>query len=486
MHLLLRDRRNTIGRQADPGIARRERAGKGSTSSLASSTASGGASVEQASIGQLAGYRRILLLQGPNGPFFAGLRDQLEQYGSCVWKINFNGGDDLFYHTGNILRFRDKMGGWEDFLLAFLARERIEAIVVFGDCRRPHRIAARVARKKGIAFWVFEEGYVRPDYITLEAGGVNADSPLGSLSLDQIPDIAKPPRHLAFHHTFRKMAWYSFLYFAAGLAGACRYPQYRHHKPFGLRELSCWLRAGYRRPLYLHREKGTIKRLLSHDHPPFFLVALQVHNDSQIRMHSPWRRVEDFIEWTMFSFSRYAPAGSMLVIKHHPMDRGHTDYTRMISACARRLGVASRVAYVHDAHLPSLLQRCKGLVTVNSTVGLQALFHSVPVIVLGRSFYAKEGVTFLGSLDEFWSSGVPLDKAASTRLRNYVIRASQINASFYAKAGSADIGYAAHRLKTLGMRLACIASLVILDVLDGTPFDISGKLRWTLAIFGVG
>ncbi|MGK9789039.1 capsular biosynthesis protein, partial [Salmonella enterica subsp. enterica] len=94
-----------------------------------------------------------------------------------------------------------------------LEQLRIDAIVVFGSARRHHRIAARLAKSMGIAFWVFEEGYVRPKYITLERDGVNADSPLVALDLRDIPSVQATPRRRSFKHPFAKMAWYSFCYF---------------------------------------------------------------------------------------------------------------------------------------------------------------------------------------------------------------------------------------------------------------------------------
>ena len=41
--------------------------------------------------------KRILLLQGPVGPFFWRFAKDLEQAGAQVFKVNFNGGDLLFY-----------------------------------------------------------------------------------------------------------------------------------------------------------------------------------------------------------------------------------------------------------------------------------------------------------------------------------------------------------------------------------------------------
>jgi hypothetical protein len=52
-----------------------------------------------------------------------------------------------------------------------------------------------------------------------------------------------------------------------------------------------------------------------------------------------------------------------------------------------RLGVERRVRYVCDVHLPSLLKKSLGLITINSTTGLQALFHAKPVKVMGSAIY---------------------------------------------------------------------------------------------------
>jgi capsule polysaccharide modification protein KpsS len=41
--------------------------------------------------------RHALLLQGPVGPFFRRLADELCARGTAVSKVNFNPGDSLFY-----------------------------------------------------------------------------------------------------------------------------------------------------------------------------------------------------------------------------------------------------------------------------------------------------------------------------------------------------------------------------------------------------
>ncbi len=48
--------------------------------------------------------KRVLLLQSPVGPFFRRLAQDLRWVGAQVCKVNFNGGDLLFYPSVRALR----------------------------------------------------------------------------------------------------------------------------------------------------------------------------------------------------------------------------------------------------------------------------------------------------------------------------------------------------------------------------------------------
>jgi capsular polysaccharide export protein len=93
--------------------------------------------------------------------------------------------------------------------------------------------------------------------------------------------------------------------------------------------------------------------------------------------------MHDFIEDVIRSFSEHAHASDQLAFKHHPRDRGYNNYGLLIALLARRYGVVGRVHYFHDGPLSRYLRTCRGVITVNSTVGLQALFHAVPTKTMG-------------------------------------------------------------------------------------------------------
>ncbi len=385
--------------------------------------------------GGLAGFagKHVLLLQGPLGPFFRRLGDDLRTAGARVTKINFNGGDWLFY-PGQAVIYRRRLDEWPAFFQRFLAEQKVDVVMLFGDCRPIHRKAHEIALAHGVEICVFEEGYVRPDYVTLERLGVNGHSqvPRAPMFYRCIPAYrAQDP--LPVGNSFWHAAAWATLYYSASILGRPIFRHYLHHRPLGAREVLPWLRALWRKPLYAHRERGMQQRLETELSEKFFLVPLQVHCDAQVRVHSGYRSVEDFIRQTLRSFAAHAPADTHLVIKHHPMDRGYTDYGNSIALQARKLGVSNRVHYIHDQHLPTLLQHARGVVVINSTVGMSALHHRTPVKVTGSAIYDIRGLTYAGTLDNFWQAAAhtTVDHELYRRFHAYLVEHTQINGNFY-------------------------------------------------------
>src|SRR5690606_16107549 len=98
--------------------------------------------------------RRVLLLQGPVGPFFRRFADELVHRGATVSKVNFNGGDALFFRGPEAVSFRDDLARWPEFLARLLAERAVEHVFLFGDCRPIHRAAITVCRQAGVPVWV--------------------------------------------------------------------------------------------------------------------------------------------------------------------------------------------------------------------------------------------------------------------------------------------------------------------------------------------
>lgn len=377
--------------------------------------------------------KKVLLLQGPVGPFFWRLAKDLRSIGAQVHKINFNGGDWLFYPRGAV-HYRGSLQQWPEWFADYLQTHQIEVVLLFGDCRPLHERAREIAHERGLEVGVFEEGYVRPDFITLERYGVNGYSriPRDPQFYRQLQLPQKQGYQRVGNTYWYCVLWVVLYYLMAHLLKPV-FRRYRHHRPLTLRELRPQMLGVWRKWNYRWRERGVAEHLLSERAHQYFLMPLQVHNDSQIHVHSRYDSVRRFIVEGIRSFAAHAPADTLLVIKHHPLDRAYHDYSLLISRFAERKGVAGRVLYIHDQHLPSLLEQARGVIVVNSTVGLSALYHHKPVKACGNAIYDLPGLTWQGALDDFWgdAANFTMDRDLFQNYRQYLIAVTQINGSFY-------------------------------------------------------
>jgi capsular polysaccharide export protein len=396
--------------------------------------------------------RRVLLLQGPNGPFFARLAKVLEIRGARVAKVNFNGGDCAFFLDASHV-FQGRMDEWREYCERLLEAESFDWVVLFGDCRPIHRAAIEIARRRGVRVGVFEEGYVRPNFVTFEEGGVNAYS---SVPMEPSFFRALEPEGIPALPEVERASWYSVLwsavYHTAASVARPWFSRYEHHRRLGISEMFPWIRGAARKYVYRRRERGLLEELTSVSKwkGKFFLVPLQVHNDAQVKVHSDYASVAAFVREVIGSFARHARPETRLVIKHHPLDRGYNDYEGLVAREVERLGIdQGRVMYIHDQHLPSLLDAARGVVVINSTAGLQALDHRLPVKVCGRAIYDLEGLTFRGSLDAFWREveEFAFDVELFASFKSWLVKNTQLGGSFYRGLGPGEL------LRELGREL---------------------------------
>jgi len=378
--------------------------------------------------------KRVLLLQGPMGPFFWRLRKDLEAAGADVHKVNLCAGDQFFYPR-KAHAFRGTLEGWPQFLTDLIATHRFDAVMLFGDCRPYHIIVPHVLRFLKVQIYVFEEGYLRPDFLTIERGGVNNFSSLPRDAsfyrrYEPSPEEAPAPGHAP--HSFFWWAVFAIVYAVANFAFAWRYPRYQHHRPLNpFHQGFLWARSAWRKLWFRFRERNILHALNEEKSGRYFLVPLQVHTDSQLLVHSRFITITEFIELVLRSFAEYAEPDQCIVFKHHPMDRGHVDYGRVLKRLAEKYQLEGRVIYVHDLHLPTLLDHARGTVVINSTVGLSSVLHKTPVCVLGDSVYDLPGLTHQGSLDGFWNDPGVVDYPLFQRFRAWLLAHNQANGSFH-------------------------------------------------------
>ncbi len=387
-------------------------------------------------------FKHALLLQGPVGPFFRRFADELCGRGIKVSKVNFNAGDALFYRPGrdrDVITYKGRLEDWAETFRTLVTERGIDAIFLFGDCRPIHRPAVQLAHDLGIKVWVFEEGYLRPDYVTLERDGVNGNSRLPKdpeFYRRATAGLPAAPEPLPLGNTFYHHMLWTILHSIALTFCFWLYPRYRHHRNANtFVQAFSWSRGALRKVRYRVRERGILERLVRDHDGRYVVVPLQVHCDSQLS-HSKYASMEAFIEEVVRTFVANAPADQLLVVKHHPHDTPYRDYTRYLRDLGRRFGCADRLVYVHDLHLPTLLKHARAVVTMNSTVGTSALHHRAPVKVMGRAIYDIPGLTCQRPLADFFVEPGQVDGELYERFNRWLRATNQVNGSFYKRVAS--------------------------------------------------
>ncbi|NIF40627.1 capsular biosynthesis protein [Burkholderia sp. Tr-862] len=401
--------------------------------------------------------RSFLVLQGTASPFFSRLAEALRSRGHRVRRINFCGGDLAYSGNGAASDYTahpDELAAW---YATTLRTGDVTDVILFGDCRAIHRPVHPVARDHGVAVHVFEEGYVRPHWLTLERHGVNGRSLLPrdpAWYLDQRG--VTPPRDLGHATGYRLAvrAYHDMRYRAANTLYRSRFPNYCSHRPRnGFVEYAGLATRALKQPIF-DRESARVTRGLL-GRRPYYLFPLQVNADAQIVHHSPFGSVRASIDVVLQSFAQHAPDGHDLLVKNHPLDTGVFDYRGHVRQLARALGVADRVSFIDAGHLPTLLDHARGVVLVNSTTGMSALYHHCPLIALGVAIYDMPGLTWQGGLDSFWAHAERPDEGLFHAFLDYVIHHTQINGDFYTDTGiEMAVAGAVRRLEATHVEIA--------------------------------
>jgi capsular polysaccharide export protein len=380
------------------------------------------------------------MLQGPHGPFFRQLASMLRETGAPVWRVGFNRGDQAMWRGPGYIPFRGRPEEWGVYCAALIEDRDITDLVLYGDTRAIHAEAVAIARARGVTVHVFEEGYLRPYWVTYERGGSNGFSRLMSMGLPEIRAAlagAEPDQHEAPARwgDMRQHIFWGARYHFHVLFGRRTYPGFRPHRDLTVRqEFRLYLRRLLLMPAHAI-DRALATRAVRRGGFPYHLVLLQLEHDASFRAHSGFASMTEFIRLCLESFARGAPGHHHLVFKAHPLEDGRSAIRATIRDAARELGLASRVHFIRGGKLAALLAESRSAVTVNSTAGQQALWRGLPLKALGRAIYAKPGLVSDQPLSDFFAQPERPDGRAYREFRSYLLETSQVPGGFYSAAG---------------------------------------------------
>ena len=391
---------------------------------------------------QISDRPKVLLLQGPAGPFFSDLYTALLREGFSAQRVIFNAGDYLFAQHEDCVRFSGDAFAWETWLRFEFARNTPDAIVLFGSNRLMHKVARELAQLFEIDVLSLEEGYLRSGYVSCEPGGNNQHSPLANwlpqpLLQRNLPDVASSDG--ALPSSFLTMSMWAAVYYLTRDFASKRSEESLFHKkrerivPLALRWSIHMLRRFASRITELPTRQA-LRRSQG-----YLLIPLQVSSDSQLQTAARGWSTHRLIDGALMAL-RAASSDQRLVFKLHPLEPESAAIKRQIFRRASDLGVDRRcIRVLHSGRMGDLTKSSSGMVVINSTSAFSALHHGIPVLVLGDAVFRHNAIATLGASEADIATFFKLRHAKSRRVVDAffaeVKSQSLIRGDFYVRRG---------------------------------------------------
>jgi capsular polysaccharide export protein len=166
----------------------------------------------------------------------------LTHAGAEIWRVGFNAGDRVFWsRQDRYCAYRETVSDWPDAFARLVREKSVTDLVLYGDIRPVHALAIQGARQFNLQVHVFEEGYLRPYWVTYERDGSNGHSKLMAMQLSDMSEALKTgsldePAAPAHWGEMRHHMFYGALYHFFVLFLNRAYPNFQHHRPNRVRD----------------------------------------------------------------------------------------------------------------------------------------------------------------------------------------------------------------------------------------------------------
>jgi capsular polysaccharide export protein len=233
--------------------------------------------------------------------------------------------------------FREKCRA--SYYFAYFDKTQIDNLVVWNGMKQPNRTPYLVAKAMGIKTFVFENGLL-PHTTALDPKGVNAHNSL--------------PREASFYHQWQP-------------------------KNKMLDNVSLEVRQAKNKAC---RESQNVELP-----DTFIFVPFQVPNDTQIICHSPWLKTMEALFSAVSEALEHARTSTgkdiKVVMKEHPSWPKNFEHLYQINP---------NIVFLNGMNTQSLIESSTAVATINSTVGIEALFLNKQVITMGDCCFNIDGM----------------------------------------------------------------------------------------------
>ncbi|MCA0043023.1 capsular biosynthesis protein [Celeribacter sp. ASW11-22] len=365
----------------------------------------------------------------------------LKSAGADVWRVGFNAGDRAFWFSkSSFIPYTDSPDAWPERLEEIISEKGVTDLVLYGDTRPVHALAIERAKARGLTVHVFEEGYIRPYWVTYERDGSNGHSVLMDLTVDEMSDALNEIEHdpietPALWGDMKEHIFYGALYHWFVIFRNSSFKNYRGHRELPVhREFLLYFKRLMMMPTHWISRALRTRAILGAGHP-FHIALLQIEHDTSFLFHSPYATMTEFMADVIDGFAKGAPKHHHLVFKAHPLENDRRNLKHEIKRLAGEHGLQDRVHFVRGGKLQKLLSNARSAVTVNSTAGQQALWLGLPIRTLGSAVYNKPEFVSTQPLEEFFRAPTRPNAQAYSTYRHFLLETSQVAGGFYSHRG---------------------------------------------------
>lgn len=365
----------------------------------------------------------ILSLDSPYSPFFSQIISTFDEpvsftaiFSKCGYKHYFSGSksnyigcilrkhktftnDDLHlaqwsnnHYSAYVRKFENRelsrselenFAKFANYFRHYLKSKKIDFVMMHNDLRWHHAIAREICIEEGVPFCVSELGLFRPYTMTLDFHGVNANSSITTLDIDfsqfgNLPD--KPfdvPDKFYGHESKKSKLNFAYFLILNKLGGLLGFNSPILHNAFKIRPYIKRFWEQSVKPRF--NQSASSVQLDDLPKGKYVFFPMQLENDTQFLIHSDFSSNQELLNQVEKAFlSSTLAADHTLVVKLHPNDLGSYE--------------SSPDTVFSRFNTTELVNNACSIISVNSTVCMEALETEKPLYVLGRAFFARGDV----------------------------------------------------------------------------------------------
>lgn len=281
------------------------------------------------------------------------------------------------------------------FIDQFIEQNNIDIICLFNGYHWIDQISKHIAKKRGLKVFHFEDGLFRPYTVTCDTNGINAEASVPKdpgfydsieMKEERLEKYLFEPEDERLKQVGKEKLMKVALVKAFSMIGNL----FRIHPNF-YAHITLWQAIKY---FFLKKYFSLRKDDAIQLPEEYIFLPFQVARDTQILYNSKHiKTMPELLDLVYDAITLYNEKYTKklkIVVKEHPEDLSRNNYR----ALKKKYKNNKNVIFIKKFNIGQLISNALAVITINSTVGIEALTMGKRVITLGEANYNIDGVVF--------------------------------------------------------------------------------------------